>query len=215
MARNSIIRSMDLTETFQLEDDTTLTEEEKKEAEQLQKDEQLRRSDPAAYSALLLQRRQTQATMPMMASPGGQYLNPGYRVLEGPPAGALPGHETLLSAYGPRDPLRQTAIAAPSQIQDRPGVAAQPQTQGLSSSEALEFECKRAVENLAATTIMSNLNQAPMPPVLGGHTTALPPRAPRLTPFEHHSRSVTPALGDLSISPLVCTATPFAHNNVR
>lgn len=206
---------MDLTETFQLEDDTTLTEEEKKEAEQLQKDEQLRRNDPAAYSALLLQRKQTQAAMPMMATPGGQYINPGSRVLEGPPAGALPGQETLLSAYGPQDPVWQTSIATSSQVQDRLGVAAQPQMQGPSLSEASDWERKRAAENLVATTIMLDLNQAPMSPVLGGHTAAMPPQAPRPTPFEHHSRSVTPGLGELSISPLVCTATPFTHDNER
>lgn len=183
LARNSIIRSMDLTETFQLEDDTTLTEEEKKEAEQLQKDEQLRRSDPAAYSALLFQRRQTPATTPMMVTPGGQDLNPGYRVMEGPSTGALPGHETLVSAYGPRNPVRQTAIATSSQIQGVAGVAAQPQMQGPSSSEAMDFERKRAAENLVATTITPSLNQASMPPVLGGHTTTLPPRAP-VTLFE-------------------------------
>lgn len=203
---------MDLTETFQLEDDTTLTEEEKKEAEQLQKDEQLRRSDPAAYSALLFQRRQTQATTPMMAAPGGQYLNPGFRVLEGLPTGALPGQGSLLSAYGPRDPVWQTAIATSSQIQD---IAAQPQMQGRSSSEVSDFERKRAAENLVATTIMLDLNLGPMLPVLGGHTTALPPQAPRPTRFEHNSRSVTPGLGEVSISPLVCPTTRFANDNER
>lgn len=203
---------MDLTETFQLEDDTTLTEEEKKEAEQLQKDEQLRRSDPAAYSALLFQRRQTQASTLMMAAPGGQYLNPGFRVLEGPPTGALPGQGSLLSAYGPRDPVWQTAIATSSQIQD---IAAQPQMQGRSSSEVSDFERKRAAENLVATTIMLDLNLGPMLPMLGGHTTALPPQAPRPTPFEHHSRSVTPGLGEVSISPLVCPTTRFANDTER
>lgn len=51
-----IIRSMDFTETFHQEDTIALTEEEKKEAEQLQKDEQLRRSDPAAYNELIAKR---------------------------------------------------------------------------------------------------------------------------------------------------------------
>lgn len=203
---------MDLTESFQLEDDTTLTEEEKKEAEQLQKNEQLRRSDPAAYSALLFQRRQTQATTPMMASPGGQYLNPSFRVLEGPPTEALPGQGSLLSAYRPRDPVWQTAIATSSQTQD---IAAQPQMQGRSSSEVLDFERKHAAQKLIATKFMLDLNLGPMLPVLGGHATALPPQAPHSTPFEHHSRSVTPGLGELSISPLVCPITPFADANER
>lgn len=51
-----IIRSMDFTETFHQEDTIALTEEEKKEAEQLQKDEQLRRNDPAAYTELIAKR---------------------------------------------------------------------------------------------------------------------------------------------------------------
>lgn len=203
---------MDLTESFQLEDDTTLTEEEKKEAEQLQKDEQLRRSDPAAYNALLIQRRQTQATIPMMATPGGQHPNPGSRVLEGPHAGALPGQESLLSAYGPRDPEWQTAIATSFQVQDRPSVATQPQMGFPSSSEASDLERKRAAENLVANTIMSDLNQVIMSPVLGGHTTALPSQASRPRLSGHFSRSVTPGLGGLSISPSVCIAAPFAHN---
>lgn len=201
---------MDLTESFQLEDDTTLTEEEKKEAEQLQKDEQLRRSDPAAYSVLMFQRRQTQATMQVMAAPSGQYLNPSFRVLEGPHAGALPGQENLLSAYGPRDPVWQTAIAT-LQVQDRPSVDAQLQMGYQSSSEGSDFERKRDADNLVATN-MSDLNQVTMSPLLGGHTAVLPPQATRPTLFEHLSRSVTPGLGGLSISPSVCTAAPFAQN---
>lgn len=152
---------MDLTESFQREDDTTLTEEEKKEAEQLQKDEQLRRSDPAAYSALVFQRRQTQATMPAMAAPGGQYLNPGSRMLEGRHAGARPGEETSLSV---------AAIATSLRVQDRPSVTTQLQMGYSSSSEASDFERRPTTENLS--------------PLLGGHTTALPPQAPRPTLFQ-------------------------------
>lgn len=205
---------MDLTDTFQLEDDTTLTEEEKKEAEQLQKDEQLRRSDPVAYSALVFQRRQTQAAIPMATSTG-QYLNPGFRLLEGPPAGALLGQDLLLSAYGPHDSVWQTAVDPSSQVQDGPVVAAQPQIRGGSASEASDFERKRVAENLVATTIIPDLNQPPMSPLLGGNTTALPLLAPRPTAFAHISRSVTPGPIELSISPLVCTATPFANDNER
>lgn len=161
LLRNPIIRSMDLTESFQREDDATLTEEEKKEAEQLQKDEQLRRSDPAAYSALMSQRRQAQATMPIMVAPGGQDLNPGFRVLEGRHAGALPGEETLLSVR---------AIATSLQAQDRPSVATQPQMGYSGSSEASDLERRPATENLS--------------PLLGGHTTALPPQAPWPTFFQ-------------------------------
>lgn len=48
---------MDFTETFHQEDTTTLTAEEWREAEQLLKDEQLRRTDPAAYDSLTRKRR--------------------------------------------------------------------------------------------------------------------------------------------------------------
>lgn len=152
---------MDLTESFQREDDATLTEEEKKEAEQLQKDEQLRRSDPAAYNALMFQRRQTQATMPIMAAPGGQDLNPGSRVMEGRHAGAFPGEETLLLV---------PAIATSLRAQDRPSVATQLQIGYSISSEASDFERRPATKNLS--------------PLLGGHTTALPRQDPRPTLFQ-------------------------------
>jgi hypothetical protein len=45
----SIIRSIDLTETFHVEVDESLTAEEAKETEELIKEEKLRRSDPVAY----------------------------------------------------------------------------------------------------------------------------------------------------------------------
>ncbi len=56
------IRSIDLTETFQQEDDEKLTAEEEKEAEQIYKDEQLKRTDPAAYRALVAKRDQAQVS---------------------------------------------------------------------------------------------------------------------------------------------------------
>ncbi|MCJ1466780.1 hypothetical protein MMC07_005400 [Pseudocyphellaria aurata] len=68
-----IIRSMDFTETFQREDTIVLTEEEKKEAEQLQKDEKLRRSDPVAYNDMINAKRNRhafQAINPAFDSPG-------------------------------------------------------------------------------------------------------------------------------------------------
>lgn len=55
---------MDFTETFHQEDTIALTEEEKKEAEQLQKDEQLRRSDPAAYNEMMSKRSRTNLVTP-------------------------------------------------------------------------------------------------------------------------------------------------------
>lgn len=70
-----IIRSMDFTETFHQEDTIALTEEEKKEAEQLQKDEQLRRSDPAAYSEMIAKR--SRWTVPVTSTaPTLQAFNP-------------------------------------------------------------------------------------------------------------------------------------------
>ena len=47
------IRSIELTETFHQEDNDKLTAEEEKEAEQILKDEQLKRTDPAAYLKLV------------------------------------------------------------------------------------------------------------------------------------------------------------------
>ncbi|MCJ1282973.1 hypothetical protein MMC26_002300 [Xylographa opegraphella] len=52
-----IIRSIDLSETFQQEVDEPLTVEELKEAEQMVKDEQLRRTNPAAYELVKQQRQ--------------------------------------------------------------------------------------------------------------------------------------------------------------
>ena len=54
----SSIRSIQLTETFHQEDNDKLTAEEEKEAEQILKDEQLKRTDPAAYRRMLSTRDQ-------------------------------------------------------------------------------------------------------------------------------------------------------------
>lgn len=68
---------MDFTETFHQEDTIALTEEEKKEAEQLQKDEQLRRSDPVAYSEMIAKRsRGTHPVTP--TAPTFPLSNPGF-----------------------------------------------------------------------------------------------------------------------------------------
>ncbi|KAI9818442.1 MAG: hypothetical protein M1827_000501 [Pycnora praestabilis] len=56
---NHNIRSIQLTETFQCEDDDNLTPEEEKEAAQMLKDQQLQRSDPQAYQAVLEARRRS------------------------------------------------------------------------------------------------------------------------------------------------------------
>jgi len=52
------IRSIELTETFHQEDNDKLTAEEEKEAEQILKDEQLKRTDPAAYHAMISRHQQ-------------------------------------------------------------------------------------------------------------------------------------------------------------
>ena len=51
------ILSITPTETFYVEDDQELTQEERLEAEQMQRDEQLRRRDPVRYNALMEKRR--------------------------------------------------------------------------------------------------------------------------------------------------------------
>ena len=51
---------MDFTETFHQEDTITLTLEEKREADQLQRDEQLRRADPVAYELQVNKRKSNQ-----------------------------------------------------------------------------------------------------------------------------------------------------------
>lgn len=70
--RNPIIRSMDFTETFHQEDTNTLTVEEKQEAEQLQKDEQLRRKNPLAHNLLMAKRRHDQLQRVNAANSAGQ-----------------------------------------------------------------------------------------------------------------------------------------------
>ncbi|MCJ1380667.1 hypothetical protein MMC17_003775 [Xylographa soralifera] len=52
-----IIRSIEFSETFQQEVDEPLTADEQKEAEQMVKDEQLRRTNPAAYELVKAQRQ--------------------------------------------------------------------------------------------------------------------------------------------------------------
>lgn len=60
--RNSTIRSLDLTDTFHQEDTVTLTEEEKKEATQMQKEERrLRRQNQLAHEALMAKQKAGQS----------------------------------------------------------------------------------------------------------------------------------------------------------
>lgn len=56
--RDRSIRSIQLTETLQRDEDAELTSEELEEAKQLLKDEQLKRSDPDAWNKLRLERSQ-------------------------------------------------------------------------------------------------------------------------------------------------------------
>ena len=59
-ASDPIIRSIDLTETFQEEDTVELTAEELKEAQAIQEEAQLRRRNPAAYQARIAARQKQQ-----------------------------------------------------------------------------------------------------------------------------------------------------------
>lgn len=72
---------MDFTETFHLEDTITLTAEEKEEADQLQKDECLRRTNPAAYVSLLA-KRSTIAGLTAPRAPNPFEYGDNYRVNE-------------------------------------------------------------------------------------------------------------------------------------
>lgn len=55
--RNNIL-SITPSETFHIEDGVELTPAERMEAEQMQKDEQLRRRNPKAHTAMILGRRE-------------------------------------------------------------------------------------------------------------------------------------------------------------
>ncbi|KAI9677436.1 MAG: hypothetical protein M1817_006390 [Caeruleum heppii] len=70
-----IVHSIELTETFARDEDDDLTPEERREVEQLLKDRQLQRSDPAAYEAMMLKRQAV-----LLAQPNGL-----------PPVGLFPG----------------------------------------------------------------------------------------------------------------------------
>ena len=54
--RNPVIRSIELTETFQEEDTVQLTAEEERQAQELAEENQLRRRDPVAYNAKVVER---------------------------------------------------------------------------------------------------------------------------------------------------------------
>lgn len=83
---------MDFTETFHQEEPISLTLEEKREAAQLQKDEQLRRADPVAYELQMRQRRwdQQRAIDEQISATRAQQMQP--HVGPGPDP-----HETFLN----------------------------------------------------------------------------------------------------------------------
>ncbi|RAH64440.1 putative SNF2 family helicase/ATPase [Aspergillus aculeatinus CBS 121060] len=70
-SKESIIRKIGLTETFQKEDNDKLTEEEKREALEVITDERLKREDPAAWQERMRekQRLATPSSMPMARAP--------------------------------------------------------------------------------------------------------------------------------------------------
>ncbi len=180
---------MDLTETFQEEDQTTLTAEERKEAEQLQRDERLRRSDPIAYSSLMARRRQSQAKPPIPAISTDQQFNSGGQLSWAP----LARQETFSSHFDRTNTMWQTTSARPSQVQD--------------DTEALELERQRVAGNVAATTAASGSSQANLSPILSGNTTTLP------ASLENASSSVAAGLHGLSINPIVCIPKPYVRDD--
>ncbi|MCJ1478657.1 hypothetical protein MMC13_007338 [Lambiella insularis] len=92
-ANDSVIRSIDLTETFHQEVEEPLTAEEEREAKQMASDERLRRTDPAAYEKVRVRRlaelaeQQAKALRPIPAPMEAQtfVLNPNLN-METPPA---------------------------------------------------------------------------------------------------------------------------------
>lgn len=103
-----VIRSMDLTETFHQEDNMKLTAEEKKEALQMQRDEQLRRRNIGAYNAMIAARKEeewrslrtsTVQSAPLTASSAsrpfstqGQLVNPAFGVDDNGLRHGIPAH---------------------------------------------------------------------------------------------------------------------------
>lgn len=66
---NPIVRSIDLSETFHQEEKEELTVEERNEAEQEWRDQQLRRSDPQAYQAMVATRSKAFTDMAALYTP--------------------------------------------------------------------------------------------------------------------------------------------------
>ena len=114
-----IICSIDLSETFQQEVDEPLTAEEQREAEQMVNDEKLRRTDPAAYEKVRLQRQAEQAKEQAQSLGLRTEMHPNYPTLTAHAA------DTRISQvrspyssniYGSRPPL---AAVVKDDIQDR------------------------------------------------------------------------------------------------
>ena len=90
--KSQIIRSMDFTETFHKEDDMKLTEEEKKEAEQMQRDIQFRRRNSSALHVLTAAQRDPAHATFAGAGPASRplwtqesHLKPSYGINKSPP----------------------------------------------------------------------------------------------------------------------------------
>ncbi|MCJ1404505.1 hypothetical protein MMC11_007731 [Xylographa trunciseda] len=101
-----IIRSIDFSETFQQEVAEPLTAEEQQEAEQMVKDEQLRRTDPAAYELVKIQRQAHQALEQAQLFSRSSELHPIHPPSTAYPAGVSFNKPLLVSdsntnAHGP------------------------------------------------------------------------------------------------------------------
>ena len=114
--RNPIIRSIDYTDTFHEEDKIILTIDEQREADQLRKDEQLRRSDPKNHELQMRKRREDQlrvidpATISMMSSAPAQdpneiFLNHQFSHMSAPPR-THPSHDLQVGLKHPMAGIR-------------------------------------------------------------------------------------------------------------
>ena len=115
--RDPIIRSIELTETFQEEDTVELTAEDLKEAQAIHEEAQLRRRDPAAYQAKLAARQRRQMLEYQQKYPKCYHANPQAQ-RQAYPSGQAPTHSQGSLYYMPPD-----AQGAPSGIHPHGRVA--------------------------------------------------------------------------------------------
>ena len=149
--RGPIIRSMDFTETFHKEDTVTLTAEEKAEASQWQKNEQLRRTDPASYNLLLDRRRSSRYNWTNIQHNARQTLEPFVSASPFPrqELGQSQPAENLLPVSAPR---REPSPRVPSASELQNNVEAQ-----SSVSAAQTASSSLLPPNFKAFPVLQNL----------------------------------------------------------